>query len=76
MDIITYFVIGLIFCVLVIKTEFCEDFLNTDNWKRIYRVLFKLSFIVLWPMYMSIMVIGFLFGICWWLIKSIIEIFK
>ena len=76
MDIITYFVIGLIFCVLIIKTEFCEDFLNTDNLKRIYRVLFKLSFIVLWPMYMSIMVIGFLFGICWWLIKSIIEIFK
>ena len=55
----------------ITKEQFFD--LDISEWKMVYRVLLKISFIFLWPVYFAVgITIGMLVGI----IKTIIAIFE
>ena len=50
--------------------------LDINKWKRSHRILFRLSIIFLWIIYMIIFIAFIILGTCSWFVKEIVGIFK
>ena len=71
-----YFIIGFIICICLNKMNFGPNTLYTNKWKRVYRILFNISIIILWPVYCTMLWIFGLIYLCNSFYKKIIRILK
>jgi hypothetical protein len=75
--IFVYLSIGMIFYFAFRSWE--EDgltMLDINKLKRSHRILFRLSIIFLWIIYMIIFIAFIILGTCSWFVKEIVGIFK
>lgn len=68
--------LGMGFMLYVCFNNMAEDLININKWKRSYRILFRISLLLLWPAYICLVGIFIILGICYWLFKEIMEMFK
>ena len=70
-----YLIIGLVLYVLITAGELDKDLLDSDRWKRIYRILFRLSIVLFWMVYIIAIAIAVAVAIIVWIVKQFLKFF-